>query len=472
MSADSKPPLDRSDKVTVEVRRPRRSGALPRPLVRTGLLVGDIVLLIVAALLAAWIRFDHPLAIERPVIVAMLALPTMLLIAEFAGLYQPDMARWRARTLLRWAAAWSFALGLVLTALFFSKTGDLFSRLWVGLWYVLALATVLPARFVVSGWIRDWYESGRMGDYMGVVGHGPVLERLVATLLRRNPPDVIMDDLRTDPAAPIPPEALEQLGAINRLVLAFDPRDEDRIQSWLGACRNLNVDVDLAPPFTQELQAYEPHEVGGLMMWRLATRPMSGESLALKRAEDIVLGSLMLLVALPLMAAVALAVRLDTPGPVLFRQRRHGFNGREFTVLKFRSMTAAPQDDGDVPQARRDDPRVTRVGAIIRRTSLDELPQILNVLRGEMSLVGPRPHAVAHNEAFGRAIDDYLTRHRVKPGITGWAQVNGFRGETETIDKMKKRVEYDLYYIDNWSLGLDLRILLRTVAVIVHPNAY
>jgi putative colanic acid biosynthesis UDP-glucose lipid carrier transferase len=158
---------------------------------------------------------------------------------------------------------------------------------------------------------------------------------------------------------------------------------------------------------------------------------------------------------------------------VLFRQRRYGFNNNPITVFKFRTMRHDQADDRLVPQARRNDPRVTRVGAFLRRTSLDELPQLINVLRGEMSLVGPRPHAVAHNEQYAHVIDDYLSRHRVKPGITGWAQVNGLRGETDTPDKMRRRVQYDLYYIDNWSLYLDFKILALTPFVgLVHKNAY
>jgi putative colanic acid biosynthesis UDP-glucose lipid carrier transferase len=166
-------------------------------------------------------------------------------------------------------------------------------------------------------------------------------------------------------------------------------------------------------------------------------------------------------------------VKLDSPGPVLFRQKRYGFNNNDITVFKFRSMRNDPNPDPSVPQAQRNDPRVTRIGAFLRKSSLDELPQLFNVLQGTMSLVGPRPHAVAHNEHYAAVIDGYLGRHRVKPGITGWAQVNGYRGETDTPEKMRMRVQYDLYYIDNWSLSLDLKILLMTIFVgFVNRNAY
>ena len=187
------------------------------------------------------------------------------------------------------------------------------------------------------------------------------------------------------------------------------------------------------------------------------------------------IGVPLLLVALsPVMLLIALAVRLDSAGPVLFRQTRYGFNNEEFTVFKFRTMridTANPA--AALEQARRNDPRITKVGRFLRRTSLDELPQLLNVLKGEMSLVGPRPHAVAHNEQYSRIIDEYFSRHRVKPGITGWAQINGLRGETDTAEKMRKRVEYDVYYIDHWSLLFDIRILFLTLFVgFINRNAY
>ncbi|MBI2783777.1 MAG: exopolysaccharide biosynthesis polyprenyl glycosylphosphotransferase [Porticoccaceae bacterium] len=193
----------------------------------------------------------------------------------------------------------------------------------------------------------------------------------------------------------------------------------------------------------------------------------------LKRAADLVLASVIGLLILPLCVAIALAVRCTSPGPVLFRQSRHGEGGRAFEVYKFRTMYVDQPEPDKVHQARRDDPRVTPVGRFLRRTSLDELPQFLNVLQGRMSIVGPRPHALVHNEYYKSRVESYMWRHRVKPGITGWAQVNGYRGETDTLEKMEKRVEHDLWYIDNWSLWLDLKIIALTVkCVVVDYNAY
>jgi putative colanic acid biosynthesis UDP-glucose lipid carrier transferase len=200
--------------------------------------------------------------------------------------------------------------------------------------------------------------------------------------------------------------------------------------------------------------------------------PFTGTNELVKRISDIVLASIILVLIAPLLLLIALCVKLSSPGPAIFRQRRNGLDGSEITVYKFRTMRT--MDNGPVvAQATKDDPRITRFGAFLRRTSLDELPQFWNVLQGRMSIVGPRPHAVAHNELYRQLIKAYMVRHKVKPGITGWAQVNGLRGETETIEKMKSRVEYDLQYLRNWSLGLDLQIIVRTLRVILlDRNAY
>ena len=206
-------------------------------------------------------------------------------------------------------------------------------------------------------------------------------------------------------------------------------------------------------------------DMNGLPVVGLCESPFTGTNLLVKRASDLLLSGLILALIWPLMLIIAAAVRFSSPGPAIFRQRRNGLDGEEIVVYKFRSMTT--QDNGDVvPQARRDDPRVTRLGAFLRRTSLDELPQFINVLQGRMSIVGPRPHAVAHNAQYRELIKAYMVRHKVKPGITGWAQVNGHRGETDTLEKMQARVEYDLEYLRNWSLLLDLQIVARTIQLV------
>jgi len=213
-------------------------------------------------------------------------------------------------------------------------------------------------------------------------------------------------------------------------------------------------------------------DMNGIPVVGICETPFTGINELVKRGSDIVLATIILLLIAPLLLAVAIGVKLSSPGPVIFKQRRNGLDGSEIVVYKFRSMTT--QDNGPVVrQATKHDPRVTPFGAFIRRTSLDELPQFFNVLQGSMSIVGPRPHAVAHNEAYRKIIKAYMVRHKVKPGITGWAQINGYRGETDTIEKMQGRVEYDLEYLRNWSLGLDLQIIVRTLRLVLFDrNAY
>jgi putative colanic acid biosysnthesis UDP-glucose lipid carrier transferase len=213
-------------------------------------------------------------------------------------------------------------------------------------------------------------------------------------------------------------------------------------------------------------------DMNGVPVVGLCETPFTGTNRLMKRVSDIVLAGLILLLITPVLLIIAVGVKASSPGPVIFKQRRNGLDGEEIVVYKFRSMRA--QDNGAVvPQATKEDPRVTPFGVFIRRTSLDELPQFINVLQGRMSIVGPRPHAVAHNEMYRQLIKAYMVRHKVKPGITGWAQVHGLRGETETIQKMQARVEYDLEYLRNWSLGLDLQIIARTIKVVFFDrNAY
>jgi putative colanic acid biosynthesis UDP-glucose lipid carrier transferase len=211
-------------------------------------------------------------------------------------------------------------------------------------------------------------------------------------------------------------------------------------------------------------------DLNGVAVVGLCETPFTGVNAALKRCSDVLIAASILLLVSPLMLAIAAAVRLSSPGPVIFKQRRNGLGGEEIVVYKFRSMRT--MDDGDqVRQATRDDERVTRVGRWIRRTSLDEMPQFINVLQGRMSVVGPRPHAVSHNKAYREVIRAYMVRHKVRPGITGWAQINGYRGETDTVEKMRRRVEYDLEYLRNWSIALDLEIIMRTVRLVFFDRA-
>ncbi len=260
---------------------------------------------------------------------------------------------------------------------------------------------------------------------------------------------------------------------MDEIVLDLRWSDDARIRALMEGLAVVPVALHLAPdPGSPWTRRPVLAHIGKIPTFRLIRAPLTWRDLVLKRAFDVALALWLLALAMPLFALIAIAIKLETPGPVLFRQRRLGFNQREFRVLKFRTMTTL--DDGPViPQATRNDSRITRVGRVLRSTNLDELPQLLNVLTGHMSLVGPRPHAVAHNTEYEAQIRIYAQRHKVKPGITGLAQVNGYRGETDSLDKMLRRVEHDLLYIDNWSLLLDIKILVMTLfSVSSYRNAY
>ena len=246
------------------------------------------------------------------------------------------------------------------------------------------------------------------------------------------------------------------------LPLSSQPRIAELLESVQGTTASVYYVPDI--PGIRVIQGHL-HNINGVPVLGLCETPFTGINAVIKRASDIVFSSVILILISPLLLAIAVGVKLSSPGPVFFKQRRNGLDGHEIMVLKFRSMTA--HDEGPVVvQASKNDPRITRFGAFLRRMSLDELPQFFNVLQGSMSIVGPRPHAVAHNEFYRQAIKAYMVRHKVKPGITGWAQVNGLRGETENIEKMRARVEYDLEYLRNWSLWLDTRIILRTIRLV------
>lgn len=259
-----------------------------------------------------------------------------------------------------------------------------------------------------------------------------------------------------------------------RMIVISQPISaQPRIRRLLDELQDTTASVYFLPDiYIFDLMQARFDNVGGMPLIAICETPFTGWNSLVKRASDLILGILIQISLIPLMLIIAIAIKLTSPGPVIFRQRRYGLYGEEIVIYKFRSMTVAEDDDG-VVQAKKNDTRVTRIGAFLRRNSLDELPQFINVLQGRMSIVGPRPHAVAHNEQYRKLIKGYMLRHKVKPGITGWAQVNGLRGETETLEKMQARIECDLEYLRHWSLWLDLWIILRTVKVVLrHENAY
>ena len=346
-------------------------------------------------------------------------------------------------------------------------------------WALGALAGILGARFAIRQALWALRRRGYNTRTVAVVGAGTLAQRLVQVI--QGDPWMGMRLVGTfapweegggggETQALV---ALARRGEVDLVYVALPMDGFAAAQDLVKALSDTTVSVYLVPDLAiSDLMSARWVNIGELPAVAVFETPFLGADGWLKRVEDIVLSSVILaLIALP-MAVIALGVKLSSPGPVLFKQRRYGLDGREIVVWKFRTMTVC-EDGQAVPQARRGDARITRFGAFLRRTSLDELPQFVNVLQGRMSIVGPRPHAVAHNEEYRGLIPGYMLRHKVKPGITGWAQVNGWRGETDTLEKMRKRVEFDLQYIREWSLWLDLKIIFITVwKGFVHENAY
>jgi Undecaprenyl-phosphate glucose phosphotransferase len=358
---------------------------------------------------------------------------------------------------------------------------------WYAIWATAGTTWVIASRLIARWLLARMTATGLFDSRIAVYGAGRVAERLaahiadpsLATRLVGNYDDRSSRDHHGD-AYPVNGTlddliALGRRGGVDQIIIALPPsadrRTHDVARRLSQLPVSLHVCTHLASDLVDDLPTNGVSRLGPIGLMDIKTKPLSDWGRHVKAVEDAVIAALMLVLLAPLMAFIALAVKWDSPGPALFKQRRHGLNRRVIEVLKFRSMRVA-EDGAAVKQATRDDPRVTRLGRFLRSTSLDELPQLINVLKGEMSLIGPRPHALVHDDHYGEMLEGYANRHRVKPGMTGWAQVNGFRGPTETPDKMQARVDHDLWYIDNWSLWLDLRILAMTVIVgLRHKNA-
>jgi putative colanic acid biosynthesis UDP-glucose lipid carrier transferase len=383
------------------------------------------------------------------------------------------------RLLLQWAAV----VAILLLLGFLTKLTSIYSRKVVLCWLAFtplalvaarALACRLLAR-VTAGSRRRRIIVGasRVGDALAErIGGDPCLNDVAGFFDDRHEPRVGRHPLAVlggiDDVVPY-----VKRHHVDAVYIALPITSDERIRRMVEALRDTTASVYFVPdtlPF-DTIQG-RVAQVGGIPLIAVLETPFYGLNAVLKRCTDVAVAALALALLWPLMLLIAAGVKLGSPGPALFRQRRYGLDGEEFRVFKFRTMTVC-EDGARVDQATRGDARVTPLGALLRRTSLDELPQFLNVLEGSMSVVGPRPHAVAHNEQYRGLIGGYMLRHKVKPGITGWAQVNGLRGETESVERMRMRIEHDLDYLRHWSLSLDMRILLRTPFVVFKgPNAY
>ena len=416
-----------------------------------------------------------------------------MLAFQAADIYQVQAFRGHEKQYMRLASAWSVVFLIAMSASFFAKAGDQFSRAWLGTFYVLGLVTLIGFRRCLFLLVRRWTRQGRLDRRTVVVGADENGETLINSLGAQRDLDVrvigVFDD-RGDQRTSASCDGVPKLGTVDDLVefarrtrvdlviFSLPISAENRILQMLKKLWVLPLDIRLSAHsnklrFRPRLYSY----IGNVPVLDVFDRPIADWDVVMKWLFDKIVGSLALLCLSPVMALVALAIKLDSKGPVLFKQKRYGFNNELIEVYKFRSMYADQADANATKLVTKDDPRVTRVGRFIRKTSLDELPQLFNVVfTGNLSLVGPRPHAVhakAEDRLYDEAVDGYFARHRVKPGITGWAQINGWRGETDSHEKIQQRVEHDLYYIENWSILFDIYILARTpFAILRGESAY
>jgi putative colanic acid biosynthesis UDP-glucose lipid carrier transferase len=408
-----------------------------------------------------------------------LAVALYLLLAEFNGLYRLTYNVRVASEAALIGTAWCVTVGGLLALAFASKTTGQYSRVTVTLWATAAPVCIAGFRLMLRAMLKNLRTRGYFTQTVAVVGCTRVAEKLLQSFRDDPTLGMVVQGVYEDRAQPRRYAPVEQLaevrgnfqtlvedardGKLDIVYIALPLRAELRSNEIVRKLADTTATVYFVPDiFGFDLLHARWNTVGSISVVSIFDTPFRGFGGWIKRLEDIVLGLVALLMVSPVMLVVAAGVLITSPGPVFFRQRRYGLSGREIHVFKFRTMTVC-EDGPNVQQAQKNDKRITPLGAFLRRTSLDELPQLFNVVGGSMSLVGPRPHAVAHNEHYRKMIQGYMLRHKVKPGITGWAQVHGWRGETETIDKMEHRVAHDLYYIHNWKLSLDIKILFLTV---------
>ena len=419
---------------------------------------------------------------------------TSLMLMHFSGLYRYDVAIRPWRHFIPIAVSLATAFLFLLAAAFSLKVSEEFSRVWTTSFAAASLTLIMLSRTLVSFSFAGLVDKKLLRRNVAIVGDGEQTVRLTQRLQKDRFHPIAISGVFLDcperVVTGLSPRLQNEFrlggdldalieearsGAIDDVVIALPWSEDERVMAIVAKLRELPVNVFLASDlvgFRTEFRS-PPGHFGNLPVVQLIGRPMSGWDSVLKSMEDYVLAAILVVLLAPLLALIALAIKLDSRGPVLFKQKRLGFNNQVIDVYKFRSMHPDKADSAKTLQATKEDPRITRVGSVLRRWSLDELPQLFNVLNGTMSLVGPRPHALDHNEDFAHQIRGYFARHRVKPGITGLAQVRGYRGPTDTSEKLEGRVRNDIFYVDNWSLTFDMRILAQTVVIcLVGKNAY
>jgi putative colanic acid biosysnthesis UDP-glucose lipid carrier transferase len=367
------------------------------------------------------------------------------------------------------ALKWVVSLGVFLVIAFLFKSGAYYSRGVILVLTPIGLVGLMSARYIVARIVREAVTSNYIPPMrLAVIGLDDQTEEAVRSRLASETAIEVAtfvalgEDADGERLREV--VALSQAGRIDQILVAFPWTQASLIERAVVALRRQALPVMLLPDLQSVAYISRPAQLGPLPVFELKRAALGPSDLLLKRTLDVCIATAALVLLAPLLAATAIAIKLDSPGPVLFRQRRHGFNNTEFRIFKFRSMRVT-EDGPQIKQAVRGDPRITWIGRFLRKSSIDELPQLFNVIKGEMSLVGPRPHAIAHNEEWMMMVEGYAQRHNILPGITGLAQVNGFRGEAETPEKIDARVRLDLKYIESWSLALDIEILFRTVGV-------
>lgn len=446
----------------------------------------NAVVIVATLLILAWWRDGEIGAHYR--YMAIISVLTMLLVYHYFGVHR----RFEGRVggVQHLARAWGVVVIIVGWVGFLTKTSEEYSRQVIFIWVILAFllqAWIFPSIY----WLHKRYHEKFGGKLLPslVIGTEEIAKHLTASINRNIwLPDKVIGCVSVDQEQEIswpkdaPPvfgniENIEELirdNNIRRIYIALPLRLTPLIENLQKKLFAHNIDIIWAPDiFSLHLLNPSVKEMAGVPLVTLSETPLiAGGPAFIKEVMDKTLAAAAILVLSPIFITTALAVKLSSPGPIIFKQKRHGWDGRLINIWKFRSMYVHQKEKGQLKQAQKNDNRITPVGRFIRRTSIDELPQFLNVLSGQMSLVGPRPHAIEHNEYYSDKVGAYLARHRIKPGITGLAQISGCRGETDTLDKMEKRIEYDLEYINNWSPWLDLKILIRTPFSLFSKNAY
>ncbi|CAA9891406.1 Undecaprenyl-phosphate glucose phosphotransferase [Candidatus Methylobacter favarea] len=431
----------------------------------------------------------EPLSMDLPAIVPYSLFSIALF--YFGNLYKVESIIERRKSFSKIFLFCIFTLMVILVLAFVLKISSSFSPAWAFYWFISSLSGIYLVRLLARQCLLTWVQRGQLTRNIAIVGASTQGALMIEQVRKQQHPWVqivgVFDD-RSDRIS----EAIDQkhrlgsvdslilmarVGRIDEILVALPWGAEERILSILHKLQVLPVNIRLCP----ESICYMRPKMGysycnGIATLNILDKPLSGWNLVLKTIEDKIFALFVLILIAPLLMIIAVLIKLDSPGPVLFRQKRYGFNNQLINMYKFRSMYINQQDDNARQLTTRDDPRVTKLGHFLRRTSLDELPQFLNVLTGEMSIVGPRPHAMEAKAAglmYEDVVYQYAARHKVKPGITGWAQINGWRGDTDTEEKIQKRVDYDIDYINNWSITLDLKIILKTIfVVIIGQNAY